>query len=124
MLILYCAIVRRCVRIRIGLKPILGLAIIVAGILASHYINVLRLDVITLAAVAVLVGLGLNSWISINKADQEGNRYIYESAFKCCINGGELCGVRGICARKSSIRCLTEQNALTALKMAYIEALC
>ena len=51
--ICYCVIVRKCVRIRIGLKPILGLAIIAAGTLASYYINVLWLNTVTLVAVAV-----------------------------------------------------------------------
>ena len=44
---------RKCARIRIGLKLILGLAIIAAGTLASYYINVLWLNTVTLVAVAV-----------------------------------------------------------------------
>lgn len=46
--------VRKCVRNRIGLKLILGLAIIAAGTLASYYANVLWLNNVTLAVVAVL----------------------------------------------------------------------
>lgn len=41
MLIYYCAVVRKCVRIRIGLELILGLPIIAAGTLASYHVDVL-----------------------------------------------------------------------------------
>lgn len=51
--ICHCVIVRKCVRIRIDLKLILGLAIIAAGTLAGYYINVLWLNTVTLVAVAV-----------------------------------------------------------------------
>ena len=44
---------RKCARIRIDLKLILGLAIIAAGTLASYYVNVLWLNIVTLVAVAV-----------------------------------------------------------------------
>lgn len=45
MLICYCAIVRKCVCIRMRPKLILGLVIIAAGTMDSCYINVLRLDI-------------------------------------------------------------------------------
>ena len=60
MSICHCAIVRKCVRIRIGLKLILGLAIIAAGTLASCCVDALWLNVITLVAVG---GVGVWGWI-------------------------------------------------------------
>ena len=52
--ICHCVIAQKCVRIRIGLKLILGLAIIAAGTLASYYVDVLGLNITTLAVVAML----------------------------------------------------------------------
>ena len=52
--ICHCVIVRKCVRIRIGLKLILGLAIIAAGTLASCYVDALWLNNIALAVVVVI----------------------------------------------------------------------
>lgn len=45
MSICHCAIVRKCIRIRMRLKLILGLVIIAAGTMDSCYINVLRLNI-------------------------------------------------------------------------------
>lgn len=56
---------RKCVRIRIGLKLILSLAIIVAGILAGCYANVLWVNIITLVVVPA-VGLDIEFLGSIS----------------------------------------------------------
>lgn len=58
--ICHCAIVRKCVRIRIGLKLILGLVIIAAGTLASYYVDVLWLNNITLVAAVTALAVGLD----------------------------------------------------------------
>ena len=54
-----CVTVRKFVRIRIGLKLILGLAIIAVGALASCYVDVLGLNISTLAVVVLAVGLNI-----------------------------------------------------------------
>lgn len=52
--ICHCVIVRKRVRIRIGLKLILGLAIIADGTLDGYYVDVLGLDIIMLDVVTVV----------------------------------------------------------------------